>query len=65
LQALESGNLAALCPELIVLKENTGAANHRVATRAGFLMSLLLVAGFLWLGVSYFRETERTFSDFI
>jgi hypothetical protein len=31
----------------------------------GFLMSLLLVAGFLWLGVSYFRETEQTFSDFI
>ena len=31
----------------------------------GFLMSLLLVAGFLWLGVWYFRKTERTFSDFI
>jgi homopolymeric O-antigen transport system permease protein len=31
----------------------------------GFVMSLLLVAGFLWLGVSYFRKTERTFSDFM
>jgi lipopolysaccharide transport system permease protein len=30
---------------------------------SGFLMSLLLVAGFLWLGD--FRNTERTFSDFM
>jgi lipopolysaccharide transport system permease protein len=29
----------------------------------GFLVNLLLVAGFLWLGISYFRKTERTFSD--
>jgi hypothetical protein len=31
----------------------------------GFLMSLLLVPGLLWLGVSYFRKTERTLSDFM
>jgi lipopolysaccharide transport system permease protein len=31
----------------------------------GFLLSFFVVALFLWLGVVYFRRTERTFSDFI
>ncbi len=31
----------------------------------GFLMSLGVVAFFLWLGVSYFRRTERTFADLL
>ena len=31
----------------------------------GFLLSLCVVALFLWLGVSYFRSTERTFADLI
>jgi lipopolysaccharide transport system permease protein len=32
---------------------------------AGFLVSLAVVALFMWLGVSYFRRTERTFADLI
>jgi lipopolysaccharide transport system permease protein len=31
----------------------------------GFLMSLGAVAFFLWLGVGYFRRTERTFADLV
>jgi lipopolysaccharide transport system permease protein len=31
----------------------------------GFLISLGVVALFLWLGVTYFRRTERTFADLI
>jgi lipopolysaccharide transport system permease protein len=31
----------------------------------GFLMSLLVVAFFLWFGVRYFRATERTFADMV
>ncbi len=31
----------------------------------GFVISLLVVAGFLWLGVRTFRHTERGFSDLI
>jgi lipopolysaccharide transport system permease protein len=31
----------------------------------GFAMSLILVAGFLWLGTAYFRRTEKSFADLI
>jgi lipopolysaccharide transport system permease protein len=31
----------------------------------GFLMSLCVVALFVWLGVAYFRRTERSFEDMI
>jgi lipopolysaccharide transport system permease protein len=31
----------------------------------GFLMSLGIVALFLWFGIRYFRRTERTFADLI
>jgi lipopolysaccharide transport system permease protein len=31
----------------------------------GFLLSLAIIAFFLWLGISRFRKTERTFSDLI
>jgi lipopolysaccharide transport system permease protein len=31
----------------------------------GFILSLLIVAFFLWLGVSQFRKMERTFADLI
>ena len=31
----------------------------------GFLLSLGIVALFLWLGIAYFRRTERTFADLI
>jgi lipopolysaccharide transport system permease protein len=31
----------------------------------GFLMSLVVVTVFLWIGVAYFRRTERTFADLI
>jgi lipopolysaccharide transport system permease protein len=31
----------------------------------GFLLSLAVVALFLWVGISYFRRTERTFADLI
>ena len=31
----------------------------------GFVLSLGLVAAFLWLGVAYFRSTERTFADLL
>ena len=31
----------------------------------GFLLSLAVVALFLWLGVGYFRRTERSFADLI
>ncbi len=31
----------------------------------GFLLSLGVVAFFLWLGVRYFRQTERTFADLV
>jgi lipopolysaccharide transport system permease protein len=31
----------------------------------GFALSLAVVALFLWLGVAYFRRTERTFADLV
>ena len=31
----------------------------------GFLMSLCVVALFVWLGIAYFRRTERSFEDMI
>lgn len=31
----------------------------------GFLLSLGVIAFFLWFGVSYFRRTERTFADLL
>jgi lipopolysaccharide transport system permease protein len=31
----------------------------------GFAASLVVVAAFLWLGVAYFRKTERTFADLL
>jgi lipopolysaccharide transport system permease protein len=31
----------------------------------GFLLSLGIVAVFLWLGIGYFRRTERTFADLL
>ena len=31
----------------------------------GFLMSLGVVAFFLWFGIRYFRATERTFADML
>lgn len=31
----------------------------------GFLLSLGVIAGFLWLGVAYFRATERGFADLL
>lgn len=31
----------------------------------GFLLSLLVVAFFLWLGISQFRKTEKSFADII
>jgi lipopolysaccharide transport system permease protein len=31
----------------------------------GFAASLMVVAAFLWLGVVYFRRTERTFADLL
>ena len=31
----------------------------------GFLLSLGVVALFLWLGITYFRRTERGFADLI
>ena len=31
----------------------------------GFFTSLLVVAAFLWLGIRYFRATERTFADMV
>jgi lipopolysaccharide transport system permease protein len=31
----------------------------------GFAASLAVVAAFLWLGVAYFRKTERTFADLL
>lgn len=31
----------------------------------GFIASLAVVAAFLWLGISYFRRTERTFADLL
>jgi homopolymeric O-antigen transport system permease protein len=31
----------------------------------GFLLSLGVVALFLWIGIAYFRRTERTFADLI
>jgi lipopolysaccharide transport system permease protein len=31
----------------------------------GFLLSLAVVALFLWLGITYFRRTERSFADLI
>lgn len=31
----------------------------------GFLASLAVVAFFLWMGLSYFRRTERTFADLV
>lgn len=31
----------------------------------GFALSIFIAVAFLWLGVSYFRKTERTFADLI
>jgi lipopolysaccharide transport system permease protein len=31
----------------------------------GLYLNLVIIAAFLWLGVSYFRKTERTFADLI
>ncbi|MGV8840405.1 MAG: ABC transporter permease [Bauldia sp.] len=31
----------------------------------GFLLSLVVVAVFLWLGIRYFRKTERSFADLL
>lgn len=31
----------------------------------GFLVSLAVVAVFLWIGITYFRRTEKTFADLI
>jgi lipopolysaccharide transport system permease protein len=31
----------------------------------GFLLSLGVVALFLWIGIAHFRRTERTFADLI
>jgi lipopolysaccharide transport system permease protein len=31
----------------------------------GFLVSLVVVAVFLWIGIAYFRRTEKTFADLI
>jgi lipopolysaccharide transport system permease protein len=31
----------------------------------GFLVSLCVVAAFMWLGITYFRRTERSFADLI
>jgi lipopolysaccharide transport system permease protein len=31
----------------------------------GFLLSLGVVAFFLWFGIRYFRATERTFADMV
>jgi lipopolysaccharide transport system permease protein len=31
----------------------------------GLLLSMIVTAGFLMLGVSYFRKTERTFADLL
>ena len=40
-----------------------GGESHIYAP--GFFLSLIVVALFLWLGVMYFRRTERTFADLI
>jgi lipopolysaccharide transport system permease protein len=31
----------------------------------GFALSLSVVGAFLWLGLAYFRATERTFADLL
>jgi lipopolysaccharide transport system permease protein len=31
----------------------------------GFVLSLVVTAMLLWLGISYFRATERTFADLL
>jgi len=31
----------------------------------GFMLSLVIIAFFLWLGVSRFRKMEKTFADLI
>jgi lipopolysaccharide transport system permease protein len=31
----------------------------------GFILSLIVIAFFLWLGLSYFRKTEKGFADII
>jgi lipopolysaccharide transport system permease protein len=31
----------------------------------GFVLSVLIAVGFLWIGLNYFRKTERTFADTI
>ena len=31
----------------------------------GFLLSLAVAAVMLWIGVAYFRKTERTFADLL
>jgi lipopolysaccharide transport system permease protein len=32
---------------------------------SGFLLSLAVIAFFLWLGITYFRRTEKSFADLI
>jgi lipopolysaccharide transport system permease protein len=31
----------------------------------GFILSLIVITFFLWLGIWYFRKTEKTFADVI
>jgi lipopolysaccharide transport system permease protein len=31
----------------------------------GLIMSLVVIAGFLWLGIRQFRKTEKSFADLI
>jgi lipopolysaccharide transport system permease protein len=31
----------------------------------GFLLSFAIIAGLLWIGITYFRRTERTFADLL
>ncbi len=38
---------------------------HSPLYMPGFLMSLAIIAFFLWLGISRFRKTEKTFADLI
>lgn len=31
----------------------------------GFMLSIAVIGFFIWLGISYFRKTEKTFADLI
>ena len=72
------GFSSAVVPEqmaLLVQPQSDGRRDRRLPlVRArrrqplympGFLLSLVVVALFLWLGIAYFRRTERTFADLI